>query len=59
MITASQLKNGTLFEYEGSIVQVISFQMHRKSQSASVMSINVVSITSTRSASSTQSASAS
>lgn len=37
MITASQLKNGTLFEYEGSIVQVISFQMHRKSQSASVM----------------------
>jgi len=37
MITASQLKNGTLFEYEGSIVQVITFQMHRKSQSASVM----------------------
>jgi len=39
MINASQLKNGTLFEYEGSIVQVISFQMHRKSQSASVMRV--------------------
>jgi elongation factor P len=37
MISATDLKNGTVFEHEGQIWQVISYQMHRMSQSKSSM----------------------
>ena len=36
MIDTSQFKNGLVFEDEGQIVQIISYQHHRKSQSAAV-----------------------
>ena len=36
MIDTSQFKNGLVFEDDGQIVQVISYQHHRKSQSAAV-----------------------
>ncbi len=36
MIDTSQFKNGLVFEDEGDIVQIISYQHHRKSQSAAV-----------------------
>lgn len=36
MIDTSQFKNGLVFEDDGQIVQIISYQHHRKSQSAAV-----------------------
>lgn len=37
MISASELKAGTVFEYEGQIWEVLNYQMHRMSQSKSSM----------------------
>ena len=37
MISASELKTGTVFEHEGQIWEVLSYQMHRMSQSKSSM----------------------
>jgi elongation factor P len=37
MISAAELKNGTVFEFEGQIWEVINYQMHRMSQSKSSM----------------------
>src|SRR5579885_1843977 len=37
MISASELKTGTVFEYEGQIWEVLDYQMHRMSQSKSSM----------------------
>ena len=36
MIDTSQFKNGLVFEDDGQIVQIVSYQHHRKSQSAAV-----------------------
>jgi elongation factor P len=36
MIDTSMFKNGLVFEDEGDIVQIVSYQHHRKSQSAAV-----------------------
>lgn len=37
MISAAELKAGTVFEYDGQIYQVLDYQMHRMSQSKSSM----------------------
>ena len=37
MISATELKTGTVFEYEGQIWEVLNYQMHRMSQSKSSM----------------------
>jgi elongation factor P len=37
MISAAELKNGMVFEYEGQIWEVLDYQMHRMSQSKSSM----------------------
>jgi len=37
MISATELKTGTIFEYEGQIWEVLNYQMHRMSQSKSSM----------------------
>lgn len=37
MISASELKTGTVFEYDGQIYEVLNYQMHRMSQSKSSM----------------------
>ena len=45
MISATDLKNGTVFEHEGQIWQVINYQMHRMSQSKSSMRTTLRSLT--------------
>jgi elongation factor P len=45
VIDTSMFKNGLVFEDEGEIVQIISYQHHRKSQSAAVYRTTLRSLT--------------
>jgi elongation factor P len=44
MIAASELKTGTVFEYDGQIWEVLDYQMHRMSQSKSSMRTTLKSL---------------